>query len=282
MTLLDPRLNAIRPDLADARLEGRASSPRYVTGALRQVSSAVLSVHKEPRFDSMQVTQLLSGERVRVFDTYEGWAWIQAEQDSYVGYVAADDLSDTLVEPTHRVAVPTTLLFPGPDIKSQPVLVVTMNAQLAVEAIDDRFARLRSGRYAIASHLKPVAEQEADFVASAEALLHTPYLWGGKSALGIDCSGLVQLALESAGVACPRDSDMQEEALGRALGHNERKTLGRGDLVFWRGHVGIMRDEATLLHANAHFMQVTSEPFAEAEARIAARYGAVAAIKRLQ
>jgi cell wall-associated NlpC family hydrolase len=282
VTLLDPRLNAVRPDLADARLEGRASSQRFVSGALRQVNSPVLAVHQEPRFDSMQVTQLLSGERVRVFDTHEGWAWMQAERDSYVGYVPADDLSDAPVEPTHRVAVPTTLLFPGPDIKSQPVIMVTMNAQLAVESIDERFARLRSGRYAIAGHLKSVAKHETDFVASAEALLHTPYLWGGKSALGIDCSGLVQLALESAGVACPRDSDMQEEALGRPLGHNERKTLGRGDLVFWQGHVGIMRDEVTLLHANAHFMQVTSEPFAEAEARIAARYGAVTAIKRLQ
>jgi cell wall-associated NlpC family hydrolase len=282
VTLLDPRLNAVRPDLADVRLEGRASSPRYVSGEARQVSSPVLAVHKEPRFDSMQVTQLLLGERVRVFDAREGWAWIQAERDSYVGYVAADDLSDAALEPTHRVAVPTTLLFPAPDIKSQPVVVLTMNAQLAVASIDDRFARLRSGRCAIASHLKPVSEHEPDFVASAETLLHTPYLWGGKSALGIDCSGLVQLALESTGVACPRDSDMQEEALGRPLGHNERKTLGRGDLVFWKGHVGIMRDEATLLHANAHFMQVTSEPLAEVEARIAPRYGAVTAIKRLQ
>jgi cell wall-associated NlpC family hydrolase len=282
MTLLDPRLNAIRADLADVRLEGRASSPRYVAGQLRQVSSPVLGVHKEPRFDATQITQLLMGERVRVFDIHEGWAWIQAERDSYVGYAAADDITVALTEPTHRVSVPTTFLFPAPDIKSQPVITVTMNAELTVESTEERFAKMNSGRYAIARHLKPVTGQEADFVTSAEALLHTPYLWGGKSALGIDCSGLIQLALESAGIASPRDSDMQEQALGRLLGHNERRALSRGDLIFWNGHVGIMRDEAILLHANAHFMQVTSEPLAEAEARIAARYGGITAIKRLQ
>lgn len=282
MTVLDPRLNAFRADLADSRLEGRASSPRYVAGELAQVASPVVGVHREPRFDAMQVTQLLMGECVRVFDIHEGWAWIQAERDSYVGYVAADDLSRTVANPTHRVSVPSTLLFSGPDIKSQPVLTVTMNAEVAVESVDDRFAKLKSGHHAIARHLKPIAEHETDFVASAEALLHTPYLWGGKSSFGIDCSGLVQLALESAGVPSPRDSDMQEQSLGRTLGHNERKALARGDLVFWKGHVGIMRDDTVLLHANAHFMQVTSEPLAEAEARIATRYGAVTAIKRLQ
>jgi cell wall-associated NlpC family hydrolase len=282
VTVLDPRLNAFRADLADARLEGRASSPRYVAGEVAQVVSPLTGVHREPRFDAMQVTQLLMGECVRVFDVHEGWAWVQAARDSYVGYVAANDLSRTVVTATHRVSVPSTLLFPGPDIKSRPVLTITMNAEVAVESLQDRFARLNSGRYAIARHLKPIAEYETDFVASAEALLHTPYLWGGKSSLGIDCSGLVQLALESAGIPSPRDSDMQEQGLGRLLGHNERKALARGDLVFWKGHVGIMRDETNLLHANAHFMQVTSEPLAEAEARIATRYGAVTAIKRLQ
>ena len=279
---LDPRLNAFREDLADARLEGRVPASRFAAGKPAQVCNPVLGVFKEPRFDAMQVTQLLLGERVRIFEDHEGWAWIQAESDSYVGYVAADGLTDDVAEPTHRVFVPTTLLFPGPDIKMQPTITATMNARLAVVAVEGRFARLRSGRYAIAGHLKPVAESEADFVASAEALLHTPYLWGGKSALGIDCSGLVQLAFESAGIASPRDSDMQEKNLGRLLGHGERKMLRRGDLVFWKGHVGIMRDEATLLHANAHFMQVTSEPLAVAEARIAANDGTITAIRRIQ
>jgi cell wall-associated NlpC family hydrolase len=282
VTFLDPRLNAFRTDLADARLEGRAASLRYSIGEIRQVSAPLLNVHKEPRFDATQVTQLLMGERVRVFDSHEGWAWIQSERDSYVGYAAADNLSHPLGESTHRVAVPMTFLFPAPDVKSQPVTTITMNAELSVKSIDDRFAKLSSGRFAIARHLKTVAEKEADFVASAEALLHAPYLWGGKSALGLDCSGLLQLALESAGISSPRDSDMQENALGRALGHNERRALCRGDLVFWNGHVGIMRDETALLHANAHFMRVTSEPLDEAEARIAARYGPITSIKRLQ
>jgi cell wall-associated NlpC family hydrolase len=281
MNKIDPRLNALRGDIADARLAGLAKGARLVEGEVREVTGPLLSLYREPRFDSRLDTQGLMGERVRVFDVREGWAWLQLETDGYVGYAAADDLAVPQVASTHRIAVPSTFMFPAPDIKSQPVVTVTMNAKVAVVGGDERFAHLANGRFIVARHLKPLDESEPDFVAVAEALLHVPYLWGGKSVLGIDCSGLVQLSLEAAGVASPRDSDMQEVQLGRALPKDDLSGLERGDLVFWEDHVGIMTDAQTLLHANGHFMQVAREPLLPAVERIARRHSPVTAIRRL-
>lgn len=281
MNKLDPRLNAFRSDLADARLGAAAGDARLVEGDVRVVAAPVLSLHREPRFDARIDTQALLGERVRVFETREGWAWLQLEKDGYVGYAALDDLAPPAAAPTHRVAVPSTFMFPAPDIKAQPVVTVTLNAEVAVLREDERFAHLANGRFIIARHLKPLGDFEADFVAVAEGFRQVPYLWGGKSVLGLDCSGLVQLSLQAAGRISPRDSDMQENGLGDALPSDDFDGLRRGDLIFWDGHVGIMADGRQLLHANGHFMQVTLEPLADAVERIAKRYGKITAIKRI-
>ena len=281
MNKIDPRLNALRGDIADVRLAGVAKGARLVEGEVREVAVPLLSLYSEPRFDARLGTQGLMGERVRVFDMHEGWAWLQLEADGYVGYAAQDDLALLQVETTHRIAVPSTFMFPAPDIKSQPVVTVTMNARVAVIGGDERFAHLANGRFIIARHLKPLDESEPDFVAVADAFRHVPYLWGGKSVLGLDCSGLVQLSLEAAGQSSPRDSDMQEAQLGLALPKDDLSGLKRGDLVFWEDHVGIMTDAQMLLHANGHFMQVTHEPLATAVERIARRSGRITAIKRL-
>lgn len=281
MNSFDPRLHAIRPDIADARLGKAAESARLVEGEVREVAAPLLSLYSEPRFDARLDTQGLMGERVRVFDLREGWAWLQLETDGYVGYAAQDDLAVPKDAPTHRIAVPSTFMFPAPDVKSQPVVTLTQNASVRVIGGDERFAHLDNGRFVVARHLKPVNESEPDFVTVAEAYLHVPYLWGGKSVLGLDCSGLVQLALEASGQACPRDADMQENELGRALAKDDLEALARGDLVFWDGHVGIMTDARMLLHANGHFMQVTHEPLNVAADRIARRHSPITSIKRL-
>lgn len=281
MNKIDPRLHAIRADLADARLGAVAGEARLVEGELREVATPLLSLHREPRFDARLDTQALMGERVRVFDMREGWAWLQLESDGYVGYAAQDELIAAGSAATHRVAVPSTFMFPAPDIKSQPTVTLTLNAAVRVLRQDERFAHLANGRFVVASHLKPLSDVEIDFVAVAETYRHVPYLWGGKSVLGLDCSGLVQLSLQAAGRSSPRDSDMQEKTLGRALPKDDLDALKRGDLVFWDGHVGIMADQRMLLHANGHFMQVTLEPLKTAVERIAARYGKITSIKRL-
>lgn len=282
MNQIDPRLNALRADIADARLAKLARGARLVEGDVKEVAVPILSLHGQPRFDARLDTQALMGERVRVFDTQEGWAWLQLETDSYVGYAALDDLAPPRIEPTHRIAVPSTFMFPAPDIKSQPVVTVTLNARVAVVGGDERFAHLANGRFVVARHLKPLSETEPDFVAVAEAYLHVPYLWGGKSVRGIDCSGLVQLSLEASGRVSPRDSDMQERELGDALPKDDLGNLKRGDLVFWDDHVGIMTDGRMLLHANGHFMQVAHEPLLTAVERIAKRGSPVTAIRRLK
>jgi len=219
---------------------------------------------------------------VRVFERREGWAWVQLESDGYVGYAAQDDLIAIGRAATHRVAVPSTFMFPAPDIKSQPTVTLTMNARVAVTGQNERFAHLANGRFVVASHLAPLSESAPDFVAVAEAYHHAPYLWGGKSVFGLDCSGLVQLSLQASGIVCPRDTDMQEASLGHPLPKDDLGSLRRGDLVFWDGHVGIMSDEHMLLHANGHFMQVTLEPLRTAVERIVKRHGKITSIKRLE
>lgn len=281
MTELDPRLHAYRPDLADSRLKDRVSAGRFVEGHRMQLVNPLLGLHAAPRFDSRQTSQALMGETLRVFEDKEGWAFIQLERDGYVGYVSASALSSSVAEPTHRIAVPSTYLYSEPNIKSQPAVVVTMNAVVTVSGGEEKFARLADGRFIYRRHLKPVGEMERDFVAVAEMFLHAPYYWGGKSIHGLDCSGLLQLALEACGVECPRDTDMQEEQVGKRLHVNGMEGLSRGDIVFWKGHTGIMTDERTLLHSNGYHMTTLAEPLRDAIARIAASGNQVTSIKRL-
>ena len=281
MTKLDSRLHAFRPDLADAALEGRVSAERFVAPKLMQVAEPLISVHKAPGSDAMQLTQALLGEAVKVFDDTQGWAFVQLVRDGYVGYVNSGALSASIAAPTHRVAVPSTFLYPEASLKTQPAALVSLNAQLRVVDESGSYMRLSDGRFVFGQHLKPADTAEADFVAVADMFRHVPYYWGGKSALGLDCSGLVQVSLEACGVAALRDSDMQEATLGVKLPVNDLGSLRRGDLVFWKGHVGVMTDEHTLLHANGHHMMVVAEPLKDAAARIAARYGEITSISRL-
>ena len=280
MTVLDPRLHAFRADLADSRLRGRIDAAHYTPGDACEIIDPIASVRREPRFDAVQTTQALLGESVRVFDRGEGWAWVQTERDGYVGYLAEDSLGRGHGPATHRVSTPLTFSYPGPDHKAQPAALAPMNAQVRVVASGEKYAEIAGGRFMIARHLVPLADQAADFVAVAEQFSGVPYCWGGKTALGLDCSGLLQTALHAAGMACPRDSDMQEK-LGHGLPLERLDALRRGDLVFWKGHVGIMTNPTDLLHANGHFMQVTRESLSTAIARIAAAHGPVTAIRRL-
>jgi cell wall-associated NlpC family hydrolase len=276
----DPRLMPARPDLAAAHLRGIIAAPRYVEGVDFEVFDPVAPVRRAPVPDAMLETEALKGERVTIYDEDgEGWGWGQLRGDGYVGWLPMNALRSPGPEPTHKVAVPRAILFPGRSIKAQPVEGLPLGSRLAVAGQDGDLAKLATGGYVPVRHLLPLdAVLAADFVAVAERFIGVPYLWGGKTSLGIDCSGLVQVSLTACRKLCPRDSDMQR-ALGTAIAPGA--PLARGDLVFWAGHVGMMRDAATLLHANAFHMAVTSEPFIEAVARISAAGTDVAAIKRL-
>jgi len=275
----DPRLTPARGDIAADFLKGKIDAARFVRGRTMCVTAPWADLRHTPRGDDGLGTQLLYGERFTVYDEREGWAWGQAEGDSYVGYVPSEALSRTGGAPNYVVAVRQTLVFPVPDLRYTPLMTLSLGARIRVLSEDGRFARLETNGFVPSVHLARLEEYESDYIGLAELLVGTPYLWGGRTCFGIDCSGLVQLALQRAGIAAPRDSDMQERGLGEAL--EEGVELVRGDLVFWNGHVGLMVDSNRLIHANAFHMAVGIEPLAVARARIRAAGHAITSIRRL-
>lgn len=282
--LSDPRRRLARPDLATAELEGAVSAARFVVPAEMVVCVPAAPMTAAPDGTGEMVTQLLFGEPFRVAEEDAHWAWGQSALDGYVGYVPRSCLDDPALigapGPTHRVCVLSSHVYPEPDFKSRPGAALTYGARVAVADAAGDWAVLASGGCVPAGHLAQLNAPACDWVAEAERLAGVPYLWGGRSSLGLDCSGLVQLALQAAGIAAPRDSDQQAAELGRDLPKGARPA--RGDLVFWRGHVGIMVTGRRLLHANIHHMAVAEEPLAEARARIAATdTGPVTRIARL-
>lgn len=275
----DRRVTPARPDVAAARLKGKVEALRFVKGDTRRVAVGHAGIRRAPSPDASLDTEALFGEEVTVYDELEGWAWAQIRTDGYVGYLPSAALSGELGPgQTHRVSALRTLLFPAPSIKVPPVDALSMGARLSVVDFEDKFAVLDTGAYAILPHVKPLDAREPDPVAVAERFLGAPYLWGGRTSLGLDCSALVQAALAACGVQAPRDSDMQEKALGRPVDLDEAK---RGDLVFWKGHVAFVRDAETLIHANAHAMAVAIEGREEAIARIRKAGDEVTSVKRL-
>jgi len=285
LTARDPRLHAYRPDLADERLRGQVDAARFVMGRPARVAIAVADIHKAPQLDSGLNTQAIYGDDVRVFDVAEGWAWIQNELDGYVGYAAAAALTERGAEPTHIVCVPRTFLYPGPDLKQPRTSELSIGSRVTItgtaETRGTEYALLASGEAVIAKHLAHVGKVAADFVAVAETLIHTPYLWAGVSSFGIDCSGLVQLSMRMAGKSVLRDSDMQAATVGTEIDPGaDFAALARGDLAFWDGHVGIMADADTLIHASGHTMTVAREPLRQAIDRIGYLYGGPTGFRR--
>lgn len=285
MTARDSRLHAFRPDLADARLQGEVVAERFVAGRQARISASVADVRKAPRPDAGLNTQLLFGDEVVVFEEAEGFAWLQAERDGYVGYVSSGYLAARGADPTHVVTALRTFVYPGPDMKFPRSGQLSIGSQVAVtgfaETRGTRYGLLPSGEAIVLQHLAPLGTTTDDFVVVAERLIDTPYLWGGFSAFGIDCSGLVQLSMRMTGRKVLRDSDMQEASLGTPVDAGaDFSQLQRGDLVFWKGHVAIMTDAENMIHANGHTMTVAREGLRQAIDRIGYLYGGPTSFRR--
>ncbi len=243
-----------------------------------QLIVPIATLHRAPSLDAPQDSQVLMGEVVSVFESSEGWARVQLQRDGYVGYLQAAYLSLHVHAATHKISVPSTLLYKSANIKTQPVQFLFMNSEISVTALRDGFVELATGGFVFADHAVPLTHFPTDFVSVAELYLNSPYLWGGKSYQGIDCSGLVQTSLQACGIAAPRDTHMQEKDLGTAI---TQENLKRGDLIFWQGHVGIMQDATTLLHASGHQMLVVSEPLATVVERTKAGGKEISSVRRL-
>lgn len=277
---LDPRRHVYREDLADAALKDKVKAQRYVQGELRQIVASAAPVRFTPRFDASLLTEGICGEKAMLFDIEEGWGWIQLESDGYVGYVPMDCLSATIDEPNYHVVSRATFVYPAPDLKRPPIMRLSFNSLVCVVGRDGRFLELSRGGFIFGGHVLPVEEKAKDFVRLAERLIGTPYLWGGRTSNGLDCSALVQLSLAGIGISVPRDTDMQEEEVGQNVPMNLDK-LQRGDLLFWRGHVGILQSPEWMIHASGHQMEVVVEPVRRAIERISPTHGDPTSLRRI-
>jgi cell wall-associated NlpC family hydrolase len=290
---LDPRLNAIRSDLADIRLKSKFDAIHYASGKPGIVCEPVVSLKGAINPDSDNIHQLLMGEMVWIFEDINEQKWVQSRVDGYVGYATSRSVSQE-PEPspltaaaanangsTHIVSVPTTFCYPKAELRNPPLYSLSMGSQVTIRSYRElrgtKYAMLAGGGALIKKHLIEIDKFQSDYVGICESLLNTPYLWGGSSAFGIDCSSLVQLSMRMCGTQVLRDSDMQAATIGIELDAGENyQNLKRGDLIFWRGHVGVHQgsidDIPQIIHSSGHTMNVASEPLHQAIERIAYLY----------
>ncbi len=279
---LDPRTNPYRPDLAATALRHVVAASRYVDPKPMEVVADLAPVLAEPNPDARLETEALFGENVAVFEDRDGWSWVQLGTDDYIGYLHSSALGPPKAGKSHKVSALRTYRYSRADLKSPRLGLLSLGSPVSVTGRTGEYCEISGGGFVHSGHVCKIDHAETDFVAVAERFAGTPYLWGGRSSIGLDCSALVQLSLGACGVPAPRDSDMQMNlGAGVPVPGTDGHDLVRGDLVFWRGHVGIMTDKTTLLHANADAMEVAREPLAEAANRIGGTGLQIIGVRRL-
>lgn len=275
--MTDRRFHPANDRVAYSGLAGQVAGVELTDGAPRRVTSTVADLRAAP--GGARDRQLLFGSAFLVLEVRDGWAFGQSREDGYVGYVLDASLGPP-VAPTHRVSARSTHAYDAPDVKAQDVMALSFGSALRIVSETATHMETSDGLFVPKPHLRGADRPFSDAATVAQLFFGAPYLWGGNSAFGIDCSGLVQIACRAAGGLAPPDSDLQAAELGTLLAPDA--PLQRGDLVFWSGHVGLMVDAETLIHANAHHMAVAYEPLDAAIARIQAQEGkAVTARRRL-
>jgi cell wall-associated NlpC family hydrolase len=261
--MTDPRLIAFNGRVAADELKGQVKAEQFVKGESARISSPIADLRVVP--NGNRERQLLHGEQIKIYEELPDNFFVQADKDQYVGYVSKSAISRSLKEPTHKVIAPVCHAYPDPDFKSEPILQLTMGASVVVLKEKNRFCQIEQG-WISNQTVSPMPSGFSDPVTVAETLIHAPYLWGGNSALGIDCSGLVQLSCTMCQIDCPADSDLQAQSVGTVLGLKDK--LKRGDLIFWKGHVAWVAAPDMLFHANTFHMAAVWENLNSAIKRI--------------
>jgi len=282
---LDPRLTAARPDLAWSGLKGKIGAARFSAGKSSTITSPWADLKKTPRPSAPLLTQGLYGEKFRSLEESGGWVFGFLEGDGYTGYIRAAELGSHVIEPTHMVQVPMSHVYSKPDVKTAGPTPLPFSARVALRpgVVKNGFAEAQGLGWVYARHLDEIGNRDRDYLKTARWFLNAPYLWGGRTGLGLDCSALVQLALMRAGIPCPRDTDMQQRELGHSISNVPELSLcKKGDLVFFPGHVGFMASDTHLLHANATHMRVTLEDAEKVVERLkSAHHLSITDIRRL-
>jgi cell wall-associated NlpC family hydrolase len=280
----DTRVTPVRTDVAADFLRGEIEAPRYASGSRRQVAVDGIGLRFTPDRNARLESQLLFGEVFTVYDEADGWAWGQNEIDGYVGYVPSATLHDDVFQADHQVAIRATQLYPEPDLKRPPLRTISMCSRVKVVDVSGGFARISSGDWIFGKHLVDFDYVMPDLVGTALKFLGAPYIWGGRSSAGVDCSALVQLVLHMARVDAPRDSDLQAQSVGTEVPMSDPHDFSQiedGDLVFFPGHVGLFVHGWRFLHANAFDMQVSLHSFSEVLDRADADGNGVTTVRRV-
>jgi cell wall-associated NlpC family hydrolase len=260
---LDPRITPAREDLAASWLKERVKADRYIEPARQSIIVPIANIYRSPDSNQVIETQFLFGEPVDVLEVKGDWAWVQSARDSYVGYTAATNIKASKSgdsSPTHRVSNISAFVYPEATIKATPLMSLSYGSLIRVTEEKPDLCKLATGGYIPTSLIASIDFHADEIIAEAFRFLGTPYLWGGKSSQGLDHSSLVQLVLQANNYQCPRDSDLQEKQMGRPI---DRDAVQAGDLVFFRGHVGLMVDDSTIIHANDRAMAVSIDDLDE-------------------
>ena len=278
---LDLREYAFRPTIAASYLQGIVAADQFSDGMVCSVTDSVLPLKSNPTDQAELASEMLFGEKFIVYESQGSWAWGQSQTDGYVGFVKINGLSERPSSPTHEVKELKTFVYQRPDIKSPVLKGLAMGSKVSLKEKSGNFIRLKEGGWIVEKHVVEFNAKEASFITVARKYIGTPYLWGGRSSNGLDCSALVQLSLSRVGILAPRDTDQQEETLGCFCGKNP-EDIEKGDLLYTQGHVAISSGRDLVLHANAHHMRVVEEPLQAFLSRLDETDHQLRSIKRLK